>query len=224
MSLGDDDSAGFLPEFRDVPTSTEHGAFIAYFDVVLWVSLELVDFSQGDEWDDAERRIRLACECKRLVAFGYRPGKSSLSRIRSKDWPSLYMNICDGQPAWDRELHGSREYGECFWRDPSDEGRLGKLAWSGVCFRKDNVLKIWPETRRMALSAATRSEGLATRALASQIERDPDITRGAALRWCRNAGYELSDRRFQGHVWPSARERAGLPAKAPPGRKPESSR
>ncbi len=36
-----DDGAGLLPEFRDVPTSREHGSYICWFDVMLWVSREL---------------------------------------------------------------------------------------------------------------------------------------------------------------------------------------
>jgi hypothetical protein len=45
-----------------------------------------------------------------------------------------------------------------------------------------------------------------------------------ALKWCWQNGFAISDRGFQARVWPRARILAGLPEKAPPGRKSKVSR
>jgi hypothetical protein len=64
----------------------------------------------------------------------------------------------------------------------------------------------------------------ATHALGSHLRANPNLTREQAVKWCENQGFTLSGRSFQNQVWPSAREEAGLPRRAPPGRKNNSSR
>jgi hypothetical protein len=76
------------------------------------------------------------------------------------------------------------------------------------------------------LSARTKSTGAeetgATNALAHHLSKNKDMKFGDAKAWCVSAGYELSGDGFRYRVWPKAREVAGLPVKAPPGRKPKS--
>jgi hypothetical protein len=50
------------------------------------------------------------------------------------------------------------------------------------------------------------------------------VTRDKAWAWCREQRFSISWRGFQSHVWPEARQGAGLQRHAPPGRKPKSSR
>jgi hypothetical protein len=68
------------------------------------------------------------------------------------------------------------------------------------------------------------SVAVATRALASEFKRNPNLTRAQVKTWCVEHGYELSDRVFQFRVWPRARAPAGLPENALPGRKKKTSR
>jgi hypothetical protein len=62
-------------------------------------------------------------------------------------------------------------------------------------------------------------ETKAIHALALYLKENPNLKREEAATWCQKKGFDLSDRGFQGHVWPDARVKAGLPRKAPPGRK-----
>jgi hypothetical protein len=65
-----------------------------------------------------------------------------------------------------------------------------------------------------------RGETEAIEALAMQFGKNLDqTTRDVALAWLRSEGFTLSDRGFLNRVWPSARVRVGLLAKAPPGAK-----
>lgn len=65
-------------------------------------------------------------------------------------------------------------------------------------------------------------EKSATKALAQELKIKPTMRKAEALSWCRSQELRVSERRFQSHVWPDARELAGLAPKAPPGRKRKS--
>jgi hypothetical protein len=218
-----------VSEFRDVPTSTEHGAYICYFDVVLWVSDHLVankDWPEDDEnlWDEAERRIRALCESGGLIGYGFRQNAGAfdpeIAPIPSQAWLSLRVDIAEGQPAWDKEQHGARPYGEAWWRDPGDAGRVSNVAWTAVCFRKADVLKHWPSRPRIKRYFA---EGPARAALVAHLRENPDSSREEALRGLRSAGHNVGKPTFE-RLWPDARVAAGLSRLARLGRKAKTVR
>ena len=72
---------------------------------------------------------------------------------------------------------------------------------------------------RRTTVATVDQETKAIHALALYLKENPNLKREEAATWCQKKGFDLSDRGFQGHVWPDARVKAGLPRKAPPGRK-----
>ena len=76
---------------------------------------------------------------------------------------------------------------------------------------------------RVTVSTA-RDENAAIRALAVELAHNPDLKRADAEAWCEKAGFKLPHRAFRFRVWPKARQRAGLPETAAPGRKAKSVR
>jgi hypothetical protein len=81
-----------------------------------------------------------------------------------------------------------------------------------------------PERQKEAHIPISGDEAAATKALAAHLRKWPSLKRAAAKAWCVEAGFELTERGFQNRIWPRAREQAGLPAKAPPGRARKSPR
>ena len=71
-------------------------------------------------------------------------------------------------------------------------------------------------------AGTAKQESNAIKALAVHLKANPKLTRGDAEAYLK--GYQISARGFQSRVWPEARRRAGLPAKASPGRRTKSSR
>ena len=214
-------------EFRDLPTSDEHGAFISYCDVLLWVSVHLATSedwraekpADWDEWDEAERRISALCQVGELEALGLRAAygsfENNLSRLPPEAWFRLYIEVIDGQPADDRVRHGGRCYGEARWLDPLDAEIPKEIAWTAVCFRKSDVLKHWPATPRVRKHFSKQA---VFDALVSYLKQNADLTRKQAVESLRRAGYKISKHSFQ-KIWPDAREDAGLSRFALAGRK-----
>jgi hypothetical protein len=85
-----------------------------------------------------------------------------------------------------------------------------------------NVLCGDKDIRQHGAPATENPENPAIEALASHLKTNPQIKRADAEEYCERAGYKLSKRAFFARVWPRARERAGLPPTARPGRKRKS--
>jgi len=79
-----------------------------------------------------------------------------------------------------------------------------------------------PQESHPVSPATARDEKAAIEALASQLRSNDKLKRRDAMSWCRKEGFNLTWRGFQNRVWPGARVKAGLEAKARAGRKRES--
>ena len=64
-----------------------------------------------------------------------------------------------------------------------------------------------------------KDEKKAIAALADELRGNNDLRKADAMSLLDSMNLRVSARRFQSHVWPNAREIAGLPSLAPPGRK-----
>ena len=110
---------------------------------------------------------------------------------------------------------------------PPDVWRmLTILDWQEAIARDPEGLLFYSlhaQRARVTISTA-HDENAAIRALATELANNPDLKRADAKAWCEGTGFKLPDRGFRFRVWPKARERAGLPETAPPGRKAKSVR
>jgi hypothetical protein len=77
-------------------------------------------------------------------------------------------------------------------------------------------------TRRHLPGPPEVNESAATTDLAEKLKINPEWKRKDALDYCQRA-FGVTERSFQYRIWPDARELAGLPRRALPGRKPKSS-
>ena len=105
----------------------------------------------------------------------------------------------------------------------SDEFEI-RPRWRLIEVWADDIEHLVPSAISEGSGATVGRENAAIIALASHLRSNRNLTRGEAASWCHQEGFKLSERGFQSRVWPRAREQSVLPAKAPPGRKPKSSR
>lgn len=77
----------------------------------------------------------------------------------------------------------------------------------------DNLVKAQP-------NATVAAEGRAVAHLADLLQQKPAMSKADAQKECKE--FKLSDQGFTDRVWPTAREKAGLSRRAPPGRKSRS--
>jgi hypothetical protein len=110
---------------------------------------------------------------------------------------------------------------------PPDAWRmLTILDWQEAIARDPEGLRFYSlhaQRGRVPVSTA-HDENAAIRALAVELANNPDLKRADAKDWCEKTGFKLPHRGFRFRVWPKARERAGLPETASPGRKAKSVR
>jgi hypothetical protein len=69
---------------------------------------------------------------------------------------------------------------------------------------------------------ADQPETKALAALSARLQVDRHLSKDAALKFLKESDCPVTVRGFQARVWPQARELAGLPTKASPGRKKKS--
>src|SRR5262249_28940289 len=87
-------------------------------------------------------------------------------------------------------------------------------------FLREQVLQLWRPSRETTTTAARTQ---ATAYLASLLKGNADMKRNDAWRACKERFPSLSERSFRSTVWPDAREKAGLEARARSGRKATAS-
>ena len=96
--------------------------------------------------------------------------------------------------------------------------------WCGWHHLPKSPPRFEPQESHPVLAATVGDETAATKALASKLRINPKLKRDEAISWCRKEGFNLSGRGFQQRIWPASREKAGLDARARPGRMRKSSR
>jgi hypothetical protein len=94
-------------------------------------------------------------------------------------------------------------------------------SWRDVTVERKAFLS-WV-TKHVQSLASVLDESAAVTMVASMLEKDKNCRFGDALKRCRGQ-YQVTERYFRSQIWPNARELAGLPRRAGPGRKPKSSR
>jgi hypothetical protein len=106
----------------------------------------------------------------------------------------------------------------------SDEFEI-RPRWQLIEVWADDIEHLWPVPSAISkVSGATVGhENAAIKALASHLRTNKQLKRDDAAEWLQKSGYRLGKRALD-RVWPQARENAGLPRIAAPGRKPKSPR
>jgi hypothetical protein len=69
-------------------------------------------------------------------------------------------------------------------------------------------------------ASTTGGDQRAVARLTEILKADTSLTKQKAKERLQIEGLSFSGLRFENHIWPEARERAGLPRKAPAGRRP----
>ncbi len=128
-------------------------------------------------------------------------------------------SVRQGQREW-WETEGSKLAirFECFAlsrNKPFSIGLRDDAEW--ICVSRDS-LDAFLASFRPSHTSTAKSESDATHHLTERLKQDPDLKRPDAEVECRKK-FKISQRGFRDRVWPQARENAGLPPKAPPGRK-----
>ena len=195
---------GFCSEFRDVPNSTEHGSKIAYADVVLWIasgrSTGTIELPSEELYDAAEREICSRGAAGELTGLGYAPGANKLKALPEVEWLDLYISMVDGQPDADHQEHGGRMYGAAYRRDPADAWRLEE-AWTGLCFRKSEILNLWPAVEEDGTAAEPNTS--AGSASAADIPTSATLAEASLVR---RRGRRPGDGSYQTHDQPLIHE------------------
>jgi hypothetical protein len=144
-----------------------------------------------------------ACRQGRL-AFGLRPRAGGAVYPGKPDW-------------WETEgstLHYRFEYFRMASTAPFASGLRDDAEW--ICISRNSLVAFLARFKSDHPSTA-KAESDAIKHLASKLKENPNLTKADAEAECKQ--FEITQRGFRERVWPNARKNAGLPTKAPAGRK-----
>jgi hypothetical protein len=204
---------------------------IRRFEEDQWRKREWINFAQiaesfselgGSGPNEAEREKALKMLERDLLAGRFEIGGRSqvLFRFPGVDLTHGKMTRKRLQEAIDNNVDG--EHGRSYLRH---------------CWLPYNLFRHWcrwhnlpkllqcfePQESHPVQAATARDETAAIKALTSHLRSNLNLKKSEALSWCREAGFNLTGRGFTDRVWPRAREKAGLEARAPAGRPKKSS-
>jgi hypothetical protein len=133
---------GLKEQFRDTPDEEPRlRSWICLWDTILWRLDLLPRPPTADDLDAAEREVLALCGSGELGLWGYRDAiERELEPVPVTQIPSLEFILVDGQPTWDRDKHGGREYGAAY---APASGGSAREAWTGLCFKKADVLRVY---------------------------------------------------------------------------------
>jgi hypothetical protein len=156
-------------------------------------------------YTQVRKTVTDACRQGQL-AFGLRP------RVGGAVYP--------GKPEWWRTegntLHYRFEWFRMSSAAPFANGLRDDADW--ICIARDSLDVLLRHLDSSHAGAVTaKGEADATRHLADKLKENPGMTREEASAEC--ARFGISKRGFLNRVFPKAREKAGLPARASAGRK-----
>jgi hypothetical protein len=150
-------------------------------------------------------QVASACQSGALV-YGLRPREGG----KVLQAPPKWWNT-EGAPLLHRfsmfSLNTSR---------PFQSGMSERQNEDWICISRDSLAKFLSRFKSSHTSVA-KDESDAIAFLTSRLKQDPNLKKADAKAEC--AKFGISQRGFRDRVWPKARESAGLPTKAPPGRK-----
>ena len=179
-------------------------------------------------WRDASIELAATASADKLPIIGL-TGDGRTERLNA---------ICFGNVQWDFWFEHTKaarlsrhEYGdsprifvwpflsEAQWHGDFNDRYIlsGAEKWRKLQVERESVRRNWGFNPTKA-ALVVRDEAAAIKALTMELRSHPELTVEAARSFC-GERYQFSKRGFQSRIWPMAREKAGLPTKAPPGRK-----
>jgi hypothetical protein len=192
------------------PPRRVEGPPIVTFTDAEWEAAREIYQKRYDAALPAWQRHAKVCE---TVASGCRSGEF-VAALRPKDGGDVVkMPPC----WWNTDTLTLTYRFEFFSLDPRRpflKAISERCAW--ICVSRDS-LERFLGLLRSSHESTIKGESDAKVFLTSRLKQDPDLKRADAEAECET--FQISQRGFRDRVWPKAREGAGLPARAPAGRK-----
>jgi hypothetical protein len=203
------------PEFGRKPLSVASGGpIIPPFTDAEWQAAREIYRRRGDaarpawlRYAQVKKTVTDACRRGRL-AFGLRPHAGGAVYPGNAEWWETEYN----------KLHYRFEWFRMSSAAPFTTGLRDDAGW--ICISRDSLAAFFARLKSSHTSMA-KPESDALRHLTGKLKQSPDLSKADAKAECEQFG--IGQRAFE-RVWPTAREDAGLPAKAPPGRKKKNRR